>query len=136
MDSQMTPQCRFVFERWKNMALWRNLWTILLFIFAVAVVIFLCLSILLFIRQTWVEGAITTVGTVTSGAAINWVVSRRSEAVQEEKAASDEVTKICVAPVSAGEKGLAAPVPVLLPEVRNKMDEIERRQRILFKSVR
>jgi uncharacterized membrane protein YcjF (UPF0283 family) len=132
----MTPQCQFVFERWKNLAFWRNLWTMLLFIFGVAVVIFLCMSIFLFIRETWVVGAVTTVGTIASGAAIKWVVSRRNEAVQEEKGASKEVKEVCVTPTPSGTRALATPTPTLLPEVQNKMDEIERRQRILFGSIR
>ena len=136
MSSQITPQCQFVFERWKNLSFWRNLWTILLFIFGVAVVIFLCMSILLLIRETWVVGAVTSVGTIASGAAIKWVVSRRNEAVQEEKDASKEVKDVCVAPTPTVAQGIAAPAPTLLPEVQNKMNEIERRQRILFGSIR
>lgn len=118
------------------MAKWRNLWTILLFTFGAAVVLFLCASILLFIRQTWVAGAVTTVGTIASGTAINWVVSRRNEAVQEEDKAYKDVEEQCAVPAAAGVRGPGALAPVLHPDVRNQIDELKRRQKILFKSIR
>jgi hypothetical protein len=80
MSDPITP-CEFARERYYNRALWRNLWTILLFVFGSVVVLFFVAAIVLFIRQNWVPGALATVGTIVQGAAIKWVVDRRTDAV-------------------------------------------------------
>ena len=136
MSSPITPQCQFALERWRNMAKWRNLWTILLFVFGAVVVAFLCASILLFIRQTWVVGAATTLGTFASGTAMKWVVSRRKEAVQEDNEAYEDVEKQCAVTPAVGVRVLGASAPVLPPDVQNQIDELKRRQKILFGSIR
>jgi len=77
------------------MAMWRNLWTILLFAFGAAVVVFLVLAVLFFLRQDWLPGAITTLMTIVEGAGIKWVADRRAEAVKEEEAAYKDVEEKC-----------------------------------------
>ena len=67
----------------------------MLFAFGGAVVVFLVLAIVFFIRQDWIPGAISTVSTIAQGAAIKWVLDRRNEASEEEKAAFAEVGKHC-----------------------------------------
>jgi len=131
----MTPDCQLAVERWRDIARWRNLWTILLFIIGAAIVILFALSILLFIRETWVVGGFTTVGIIVSGTAIKWVVSRRNEAVKEEGDAFGKVENNCKAPQPVAAKGVAAPAPVLLPAVQQQIDELKKRLRI-FGSIR
>jgi hypothetical protein len=93
-ESIVSP-CEAANARWHNFALWRNLWTILIFAFGSAVVFFLVVTIVLFIRQAWVPGAITTLTTIVQGAAIKWVLSRRGEAVVEEQQAYQDMQARC-----------------------------------------
>jgi len=105
MSTDINGLCQIALENWKNKTKWRNLWTSLLFIFGAAVVLFLCASILLFIRESWLPGAITTVGTICSGTAIAWVVSRRNEAAKEDDAAFSIVRQECSKSKSVGAGG-------------------------------
>jgi len=87
--------CQYAQDRHKNLALWRNLWTILVFTFGSAVVLFLILSIFLFLTKSWLPGALSALGTLVSGAGSAWVVTRRLEAVKEEEEGFNEVMKAC-----------------------------------------
>jgi hypothetical protein len=93
-EATITP-CEYARERHRNMLMWRNLWTILLFAFGSAVIVFAVLAIALFIRQEWITGAIMALGTLAQGAAITWVVDRRAEAVREEEVAYQDVAAKC-----------------------------------------
>lgn len=95
MNQNPFDPCQFAVERHKNLARWRNLWTILLFVFGTTVILFLCASILLFINESWLPGAISTVGTIVNGAGVGWVVARRDEAKKEEEAAYEDVKNTC-----------------------------------------
>jgi|SRR5713226_7010609 len=90
----MTP-CEYARERHRTIAMWRNLWTILLFAFGASVVVFLVLSVVFFLRQDWLPGALTTLGTIVEGAGIKWVANRRAEAVKEEEEAYKDVAEKC-----------------------------------------
>jgi len=87
--------CEYARERHQNLARWRNLWTILLFAFAAAVVLFLIGAVLLFIRQSWLPGALSTLGTIANGLGIRRVLDRRREAVQEEEEGYRDVVEKC-----------------------------------------
>jgi uncharacterized membrane protein YcjF (UPF0283 family) len=87
--------CQIAQQRYKGIALWRNLWTILVFIFGVAVIIFLVTAIIFLIREDWLPAALNVIGTIVDGAAITWVVARRNQAVEEEKEAYELVTEKC-----------------------------------------
>ena len=92
---QPTP-CDYARARHRNLVIWRNLWTVLLFIFGIAVVLFLVLAILYFLRQDWLLAALTTVGTIVEGVGIKWVAERRTEAVAEEERAYEDVEEKCL----------------------------------------
>lgn len=94
MGHTPTP-CEYAIERHKNYSVWRNLWTGLLFAFGVAVVLFAGAAVLLFIRETWLPGAVSILGTLAGSAGIKWVVSRRKEAVGEEEKAYQNVLEQC-----------------------------------------
>jgi hypothetical protein len=90
----ITP-CEYARERHRNIARWRNLWTILLFLFGSAVVLFLTVAVLAFWKQAVLAGSLSTLSTIVGGVAIKWVVDRRREAVEEEQSAYDDVVKRC-----------------------------------------
>jgi hypothetical protein len=87
--------CEYARQRHHDLVRWRNLWTILLFAFGSAIVLFLIAAIILFLRASWLPAAISTLGTIASGMGIKWVVDRRTEAVQEEEAAYKDVAEKC-----------------------------------------
>ena len=91
----IVTSCEYARERHKNILMWRNLWTILLFAFGTAVIVFAVLATALFIRQEWLAGAIMALGTLAQGAAIKWVVDRRVDAVKEEEIAYQDVAAKC-----------------------------------------
>lgn len=93
-EAVITP-CEYARERHRNILMWRNLWTILLFVFGTAVIVFAVLAVALFIRQEWLAGAVMALGTLAQGTAIKWVVDRRADAVQEEEIAYQDVAAKC-----------------------------------------
>lgn len=95
MNDMPITACEYARERHQNLAKWRNLWTILVFSFGTAVVLFLVLSIFLFIRATWLPAALSTLGTIVTGVSSGWVISRRNEAVKEEEDAYKDVGQKC-----------------------------------------
>jgi len=103
MDHAVQTPCEYARERHRNMARWRDLWTILLFILGAAVILFLVAAIFLFIRSEWLPGALTTLGTIVTGAGANWVRERRIDAVKEEEAAYADVGAKCGDTKSADE---------------------------------
>jgi hypothetical protein len=69
--------CDYARSRHHDIAKWRNLWSILVFAFGSAVVLFLILAIFLFINKSWVPGAVSSLGTMANGLAMTWVTTRR-----------------------------------------------------------
>ena len=49
----------------------------------------------MFVRQDWLPGALSTLGTIVNGVGIKWVYERRMEAVKEEEEAYKHVEEIC-----------------------------------------
>lgn len=95
MTHLLDNPCEYAKERHKNFLLWLNLWTILLFVFGVAVILFLIAAIFLFIKESWLPGALTTLSTIASGTAVGWVVKRRQIAKEDEQEAYKDVIKLC-----------------------------------------
>ncbi len=128
MNGPPFDRCEFAIQRYKSIALWRNLWTILLFIFGSTVILFLCGAILLFIQESWLPAAITTLGTIVNGVGVTWVVTRRNEAVQEELDAYKDVGTECS---TSGPNRIAA---VGSPAEANRIQELEgfRKKLMLF----
>jgi hypothetical protein len=94
MPDAISP-CEYARERHRNIARWRNLWTILLFIFGSAVILFLAVAVLAFWQQAIMAGALSTLSTIVGGVAIKWVVDRRTDAVKEEQTAYEDVIARC-----------------------------------------
>lgn len=95
MPNNLSIPCQIAQQRYRNAALWKNLWTILLFAFGAAMVVFLVVAIAFFIREDWLPGAVAILGTIAQGAAIRWVLDRRNEASKEEEDAYKEVQNQC-----------------------------------------
>lgn len=125
--------CDFLFSRWKNLALWRNLWTILLFLLGAAFTIFLIGAVLLFIRESWIPAALSTLGTLANGVAVGWILARRNQAVREETEAKKELLQHCGPAVPTTARSLAAGGPTKsAPEM---VKEVEK-QLTLFGKIR
>ena len=89
-----TP-CDFARARYLDIGRFRRLWAILVFVLGVSVALFLCVSILLFLRSSWLPGAIGMLGTLVNGAAMSWITSQKATAADEEQKAFDELVKTC-----------------------------------------
>jgi hypothetical protein len=87
--------CNFAMKRYVDKLRWLNLWTALLWIFGVTLIVFCSVAILLFIRETWLPGALTVVGAIVNGAGIAWVLARRKEAETEERDAFNVFSVEC-----------------------------------------
>ena len=87
--------CEVALERYTDKRRWLNLWTMLLWIFGATVVIFCSVAILLFIRETWLPGALVVLGTIVNGAGVAWVVSQRKGSEQEERDAFADFRAEC-----------------------------------------
>lgn len=87
--------CNTARLRHRNAAMWLKLWTILLYAFGVSVVVFLVFAVLFLLREEWLPGVLTTLGTIVEGVSIKWVFDRRQEASEEEKSAYEEVEEHC-----------------------------------------
>lgn len=74
-----------LYRRYYDALRWRNLWTILIFALASAIIIFLIIAIFYFLREEWLPGAVVMLGTIVQGAAVKWVADNRKKAVNEEK---------------------------------------------------
>ena len=81
---------KLAYERYRSLALWRSLWTALIFVLGLATTIFLIASIFLFVRESWIPGAVTTLASVLTGGAGGWLLARRQEAIDAETAAFRE----------------------------------------------
>jgi len=91
MEGERGILCQLARQRHRNAALWLNLWTILIWVFGAAVVAFLVVAIVLFLREGWFAAALTALASIAEGAAIKWVVDRRADAVGEERQACEDV---------------------------------------------
>ena len=97
-----TPEspCDFAKLHYYSASRWLSLWNLLVYVFGIAVVLFLVASILLFIRSSFLPGALTTLGTIVTGSGITWVVNQKSAAATEECAAFDRLKSACLPPAS------------------------------------
>ncbi len=97
MELKLTQDivCKIAQQRFRNAALWRNLWMILVLGFGLVLIVFFIVSIIFFLHQDWLPAALTTVGTIVESAGIKWLVNRRKDAVKEEKEAYEEVRVVC-----------------------------------------
>jgi len=94
MPEGLTP-CDYARQRYRSTLSWRNLWTILLFTFGTTIVVFLSVTVLFFLSDRNVQGALSTLSTLVNGVAVKWVLDRRSDAVKEEQEAFADLRQVC-----------------------------------------
>jgi hypothetical protein len=123
-------RCEFLFDRWKNLAMWRNLWTILIFVLGVSFTIFLIGAVFLFIRSSWLPAALSTLGTIVDGMAVGWILARRNQSVAEENEAKKDLIDNCGPPVVAATAGGAAQIGT--SSIAMAVEEIENRLTLLY----
>ena len=87
--------CAIATDRYHRIALWRQLFTVLIFLVATAIVVFLVLCIVFATNKEWAATTATGLGTVASGVPLRWVLARRRDAVKEEQKAFDEAKTAC-----------------------------------------
>lgn len=100
MDEEQTMKlseitCRYAQERYNSILLWRNLWSILLFVFGFAIIVFALILLYFVLKQELVESFLTGLPAVVDCIAIKWVVDRRKESVQEEADAYAVLKEAC-----------------------------------------
>jgi hypothetical protein len=106
--------CLVAMTRYLDKRRWLNRWTLLLYIFGSAVIAFCVVAIIFFIRQTWLSGAVSVIASLASGAGINWVVTRRTEAEKEERDALAEFNAQCGGKKTlVGAEGASTRVPTV-----------------------
>jgi hypothetical protein len=85
--SIQSVRCEAAKQHLQSVLLFWNLYTALLFIFAVGLVIFLIYVIVVLIREDVVQSILGTLGTIVDGVALKWVVDRKKDINEElEKA--------------------------------------------------
>lgn len=87
--------CAIATDRYHRIGLWRQLFTVLIFVVAVVMVVFIVLCIVFATNKEWAASTGTGLGTVASGLPLRWVLKRRREAAQEEEKAFQEVQEAC-----------------------------------------
>ncbi|MBV8771033.1 MAG: hypothetical protein JO166_01715 [Deltaproteobacteria bacterium] len=87
--------CDFAKARYLELLRLRIIWSYLIVLLGVAVVIFLIISILFFIRTNWLPAALGTLGTLLSGGAATWLTSQRTLTRDEEQEAFRELVQTC-----------------------------------------
>ena len=95
MAEEVTVVCSIAQQRHRSTSVWRNLWTLLLWVFGVVIVVFLALAIFFYLRQEWLQAGLITLGTIIDGVGIKWVTDRRAEAVSEENEVYHEFASAC-----------------------------------------
>ena len=95
MNDESGIVCDIAQARHQGSILWRNMWTLLLWLVGVSIVVFLMLAILFLLREDWLPAAILVLGSIVEGVGLKWVTDRRSDAVREEAEMYRDVEEAC-----------------------------------------
>ena len=87
--------CAIATERYHRIALWRQLFTLLIFVVAVMMVVFIVLGVVFATNKEWAATTASALGATAGGVPLRWVLKRRREAVAEEQKAFTEVGEAC-----------------------------------------
>jgi hypothetical protein len=98
MNEEPETPCDFAKLNYFNALKFRYLWSILVYVFGVAVALFLVASVILFINSAWLPGALVTFGAIMSSGGVTWVVNQKVTAVKEEEDAFRRLKTECKAP--------------------------------------
>lgn len=97
----LTTLCDFAKVRYVDIGRLRKLWGTLWFLLGVSVALFLSISILFFLRASWLAGAVGLLGTIVNGAGMTWITTQRRIAADEEEKAFSELVQHCAAPAES-----------------------------------
>ena len=95
MMQEEATVCSIAQHRHRKIALWRDGWTLLLWVFGLTVIIVLIAGITFFIREDWISGGLATITFAAQGGAIKWITTRRADAVREEEEAFNRAEQAC-----------------------------------------
>jgi hypothetical protein len=98
--SLQTP-CDFAKARYLDISWLRKLWGYLWIILGASTALFLCVTIIFFLRSSWLPAALSTLGTIVNGAAMTWITTQRKTAADEEQQAFNELVQQCTPPAPA-----------------------------------
>lgn len=87
--------CAVAMDRHHGIALWRNLFTALIFAVAVVMAVTVGAAIVLALDENWVPAAIAAAGAAAEGKPLKWVLDRHGEAVKAEDEAFKQVREAC-----------------------------------------
>ena len=95
MADEVGVVCDIAQDRHRGAVIWRNLWTLLLWIVGLSVVIFLVMAVLYLIQEDWLPAALLTLGSIAEGLGLKWVTDRRTDAAREEEEMYKDVEVAC-----------------------------------------
>jgi hypothetical protein len=87
--------CAIATDRYHRIALWRQLFTALIFALAVVIAVLAVLAVIFATDEEWAGTVATALGALATGKPLSWVVSRRSDAVTEEATAFTDYKDAC-----------------------------------------
>jgi len=95
MTEEVGVVCDIAQERHRGASMWRNMWTLLLWLLGASIVVFLMMAVLFLLREAWLPAAVVTIGSIAEGVGIKWVTDRRNDAVREEMEMYKDVEAAC-----------------------------------------
>jgi hypothetical protein len=95
MSTDEYSKCEFEQQRYRQTALFRALYTWLVFAFTVVLTGILILALVFIWHKKWFEGAVTGTTSIVGGGGIKFLLDRRAEAVTEEKEQAQRVRDAC-----------------------------------------
>jgi hypothetical protein len=87
--------CEIAKSRWRQAALFRFLYGMLIFVLSLVFLAVIILVISLFVTSRSVEAIVTGAGGIVDGVIVGFLLARRNEAVAEETAAFEAMSRAC-----------------------------------------
>jgi hypothetical protein len=87
--------CQIAQQRHRHTTRWLQLYNLLIFTLSAVVIVFAAVTLVLYVREEALGSLVTGAGTAVTGTGVAWVLKRRGDAKQEEKAAFDGVVEHC-----------------------------------------
>lgn len=95
MSTADYSKCEFEQQRYRQTALFRALYTWLVFAFTVVLTGILILGLVFLWHKKWVEGIVTGTTSLVGGGGVKFLLDRRAEAVTEEREQAQRVRDAC-----------------------------------------
>lgn len=95
MNDEPGVVCDIAQTRHRGAFVWRNLWTLLIWLLGLSITLFLVMAVLFLLREEWLPAAVVTLGSIAEGLGMKWVTDRRADAVREEAEMYKDVQNAC-----------------------------------------